>query len=249
MAIHLITINFFGITLVFVLLILLSAAMFFFVIRKKHAQRNKLDAFSMNVHNALINKSPEEKLSALQQLIERIENDGAYQKMPDWKDKVLVKVYEHLTAVHHAMGNELGAIEACSRIIELDTSNGMAYYNRASMYGNLKEYKKALADFDEAAALMPFDANVYNNRGWVYNNLGKPEEALTDFNYAIRLAPTAIAHFNRANLYYEQNIYTEAKQDYLKCLELDPDNRHGLKDYAEEAANLNGDEFALVDKA
>jgi tetratricopeptide (TPR) repeat protein len=229
------------ITSIFLLLILLSAGMFFYVMRKKRAQRNKLDVFSVNVHNMLTKlKTPEEKLTALHQLIARIESDAAYQKTPDWKDKVLVKMYEQLAAVHHAMGNESEAIAACSRMIELDTSNGMAYYNRASMYSNRKDYEKALSDFDEAAVLMPFDANVYNNRGWVYRQLEKQEEALQDFNQAIRLASTAIAHFNRASLYYAQKKYSEARQDYLKYLELDPDNRYGLKDDVEEALKYIG---------
>jgi tetratricopeptide (TPR) repeat protein len=234
MAIHLIAINIYVVTGIFVLLILLSAGMFFYVMRKKRAQRNKLDVFSVSIHNMLAGlKTSNEKLTALHQLIKRIENDAAYQKTPDWKDSVQVKVYEQLAAVHHAMGNEPEAMEACSRIIALDTSNGMAYYNRASMYSNRQEYEKALSDFDEAATLMPIDANIYNNRGWVYNQLGKSEEALQDFNQAIRLEPTAIAYFNRANLYNEQQRYAEAKQDYRKYLELDPENRYELREEVE----------------
>jgi tetratricopeptide (TPR) repeat protein len=223
------------IPLIFVLLLLLSAGMFFYVQRKKRAQNNKLDVFSLKIRNMLARKTPEEKLAALHQLVERIENDAAYSKTPEWKDKVLAKVYEQQAAVYYAMGNEWDAIAACSRIIELDTGNGMAYYNRASMYSNLKEYDKALADFDEAAALMPFDANVYNNRGLAYNKLGRQDEALNDFCYAIKLKPTAIAYFNRASVYDGQNRHLEARRDYQECLALAPDNRHGLKEQAEEA--------------
>jgi tetratricopeptide (TPR) repeat protein len=228
------------IPLIFALLILLSASMFFYVQRKKRAQNNKLDVFSMNIRNMLAQKTPDEKLTALHQLIARIESDTAYSKTPDWKSKVLVKVYEQLASVHYAMENELDAIAACSRIIELDASNGMAYYNRASMYSNRKEYDKALADFDGAAALMPLDANIHNNRGLVFAHMGRTNEALRDFDCAISLNPSATAYFNRANLYYGQKRYTEARQDYLKCLELDAGNK--FKAYAEETIKrMNAD--------
>lgn len=231
-----------GIIALFALLILASSAMYLYVLKKKRKSNNSLDSFSADVHNMLLRiKNPADKISALKQLIVRIESDEKYQKTPDWRDSVLSKVYEHLAAVYYSMGEEKGVIEACSKVIELDPSNGMSYYNRGSIYNNLGEYEKALKDFNDAILLLPEYSNVYNNRGLVFDKLERYEEALSDFDYAIQLEPSAITYYNRANLYYEQNEYEKAKQDYITYLELDPEDFHKLRTYVESALQLIND--------
>ncbi|GAB6011734.1 tetratricopeptide repeat protein [Viscerimonas tarda] len=233
------SLSMFSLVIIFGLLIFLSSAMFFYVARKKKKANNNLASFSADVHNLLARiKSPSDKIAALKQLIERIENDEAYNKTPAWKEKVLSKVYEHLSAVYYGIGEESGVIEACTQVIALDSGNGMAYYNRGSMYNNQAAYEKALADFNEAAELMPDNAGVYNNRGVAQDNLGMYDEALSDFDYAISLEASAITYYNRANLHYEQKRFAEAKQDYTSYLELDPSDSLGFKRDVEIALQL-----------
>ena len=231
--------NTWWVVLLFIALLLLSSGMFFYVARKKKNANNKLDTFSADVHKMLAQiETPEKKITALNLVLEQIENDEAYKKTPEWKNKVLSKIYEYQAAVYYSIGNEDSVLEACCRIIELDASNGMAYYNRGSMYSNQKEYEKALADFNEAIVLMPENSDVYNNRGLVYDSLGMCDKALSDYNYAINIEPSAIIYFNRASIYYECEKHIEAKQDYLQYLELDIDDSHKLREYAEAALQL-----------
>ncbi len=60
-------------------------------------------------------------------------------------------------------------IERCSALIssgaETPHNLSIAYYNRALAYENLDDYPKAIADYSEAIALDPKDADAYLYRG------------------------------------------------------------------------------------
>ena len=62
------------------------------------------------------------------------------------------------------MGDYKGAIEDCSKAIELDTLYAMAYYNRGIARLNLTEYENAIIDFEKAMALNPGYREALINR-------------------------------------------------------------------------------------
>ncbi len=51
----------------------------------------------------------------------------------------------------------------------------------------MKEYEKAIADFNQAIRLDPNDAMAYYNRGLIYRNQGDNQAALSDFQKAANL--------------------------------------------------------------
>jgi len=233
------SIGIWGLITISSVIILFFSGMFFFILKKKRQSKASLSAFSRDVRNMLDKiADPKGKIRALKQLVERIETDEKYGKTPDWKNSVLAKVYEHMAAVYYGIGEESGVIEACTKIITLDPGDGMSFYNRGSIYNNREEYEKAVKDFNDAILLMPDYASTYNNRGLALDKLGQYDDALSDFNYAIELENSGIAYYNRANLYFENEKYVEAREDYQKYMELDGDNDPELKTYVEAAIDL-----------
>ena len=65
----------------------------------------------------------------------------------------------------------------------------MAYTNRGVAYNDLKQYERAISDYNKAIELNPNFALAYNNRGWAYYCLKKYQQALKDFDKAIELNP------------------------------------------------------------
>jgi tetratricopeptide (TPR) repeat protein len=62
----------------------------------------------------------------------------------------------------------------------------------------LKEYQRALADFERVIQLEPENALAYNYRGISYSALGQHERALADFDHAMQLDPNlARAYLNK----------------------------------------------------
>ena len=204
----------------------------------KRKKDMRLSSFSADVKNMLDNMTTSEgKIGALKQLVKRIESEEKYNKNPEWRNSLLAKVYEHMAGVYYSIGDEKGVIEACTQIIKYNPSDGMSYYNRGSIYNNLEKYDKALKDFDDAILIMPNYASAYNNRGLVLDKLKRHDEAISDFDYAIGLEPSSITYYNRANSYFEQEKYKEAKQDYQKSLESGI-NDEELKRYITTAIDL-----------
>lgn len=103
-----------------------------------------------------------------------------------------------------------------------------AYVWRANCYSLLKEYEKALPDYDQAIRLNPEDATAYFNRGLAYAVSGKYEQAIQDYSEAIRLKPDYVAaYLGRGNVYDAIEKYEQAIEDYTEAIRLKPDFADG----------------------
>ena len=60
---------------------------------------------------------------------------------------------------------------------------------RWEIYRELKEYQKAIADYNQTLSLNPDDTFAYNNRGNVYAQLKDYQKAIADYNKALSLNP------------------------------------------------------------
>ena len=58
-----------------------------------------------------------------------------------------------------------------TKAIRLDPQYAKAYNNRGLGYAELKQYERAIGDYDEAIRLDPKEARAYNNRGLGYAEL------------------------------------------------------------------------------
>jgi len=110
------------------------------------------------------------------------------------------------------------------------------YNNFANAYRNLEEYKLALDYCGKAIAQKSDFPEVYNNRGNIYYMLSKDSEAIVDYSKAIEFNPNyAGAYFNRGTTYfYLKNDYENAKKDWEKAIELNPDFKKDLSDKLKE---------------
>jgi len=208
-----------GIISLFALMLILFAIMFYLIARRKKQGEKSLVKFNNDVYIALGKlDTPQQKINMLNALINRINEDDKYKKDTEWRDKVLVKTYMHLAIVYYQTGDEMQTLNTCTRIIELDPNDGMAYYNRGSIYSNMGLYEKALQDLNRTIELLPDYASAYNNRGLVHEKMEHYPEALSDFNHAIKSEESPVAYYNRGNTYFEIENYTEALKDYESAL-------------------------------
>lgn len=224
-----------GLIAIFGVMLLLFALMFFLIARRRKQGDKSLVKFNNDVYIALSKlETPQQKINMLNKLIERINSDEKYAKDTEWRDKVLVKTYMHLATIYYKSGDEMNTLNAFTKIIELDQSDGMAFYNRGSIYSNMGMYEKALQDLNTTIELLPDYASAYNNRGLVHEKMEHYAEAIADFDEAIRLEGSAIAYYNRGNTHYEMEEYNKALEDYKSALSaLDPVNQSNLKNEIE----------------
>jgi tetratricopeptide (TPR) repeat protein len=118
------------------------------------------------------------------------------------------------------------AIEYLNEAIRLEPDYATeAYHNRGVAYADLKDYSRAIQDYDQALRLKPDFADAYTGRGIAYNKLGQHQRAIEDFDQALRLKPDdALAYHNRGDAYLDLKNYSRAIQDYSRAIRLKPDD-------------------------
>ena len=125
------------------------------------------------------------------------------------------------------------AIDQLNEASKLQSDIGQIYLVRAEAYKNLREYKKALNDYDTAVKIAPGQADSYNNRAWAHNSIGKDfDKSIEDCNKAIQIDPNhASAYRNRAIAFIGKNNYVAALSDLNKSLTLDSSSERAGKTY------------------
>ncbi|MGB7249470.1 MAG: tetratricopeptide repeat protein [Phormidesmis sp.] len=109
------------------------------------------------------------------------------------------------------------AIRLLDHLIASEPDNAEYYSNRGLMYYHTQQWKRALADYNQAIAIDPELDSAYNNRANLYASEQNWTEAIADYDQAIDFNPLNIrARLNQAITFREMGIYPEA----LICLEI-----------------------------
>ena len=113
----------------------------------------------------------------------------------------------------------------------------MAITNRGNAYLALKQYRRAIADYDRAIKLEPNEAIPLNNRGDAYYQIGEGDRAMDDFNAAIKLDPNYVDALNNRGLaYVGRGAYDLAIKDFDQVLKLNPNDADAIRNRADALA-------------
>ncbi|MGB7000555.1 MAG: tetratricopeptide repeat protein, partial [Halobacteriota archaeon] len=106
-----------------------------------------------------------------------------------------------------------------------DKSISWGYSLRAQALVGLKQFDKAVENFNEAIEHNPKNDDAYKRRGDAYRRLEQYERAIEDYNMAIELNPNyAAAHNNRGIAFRKLNQLERAIEDYNMAIELNPEH-------------------------
>jgi tetratricopeptide (TPR) repeat protein len=143
------------------------------------------------------------------------------------------------------------AVQEYSKAIQLNPKYQYAYFMRAYVYEQVKEFQMALADYNQAISLNPKYSLAYYNRATLKKNkLDDIQGALSDYNQAISLNPKfSVAYYNRALLKENKlNDIKGALSDYNQVISLNPKYSEAYNDRALlKASKLNDIQGALSD--
>ncbi|MBI4833289.1 MAG: tetratricopeptide repeat protein [Planctomycetes bacterium] len=146
-------------------------------------------------------------------------------------------VQSSLAYFYYAMGTYDKALEYYNKSLKILPKDPVDLYYRGSVYVELGEAEKALADFNRSIEVEPVCNDigyvVYLRRAEIYNHKGDLEKALADFNEAIRIFETmpfksmkelGNAYRARGSQYSENGEYKKAIADLEKAIKFDPEN-------------------------
>ena len=122
------------------------------------------------------------------------------------------------------------AMAECTRAIEAGIDPGWAYWNRANLWFDKQEWKRALADFNEALRHDPKNSVLWRNRGLAWSRLKNEDQAIADYTAAIQIEPKhGDAYESRGRSWTNLGDYDRAIADYSEAFRLNPNDALALQ--------------------
>jgi tetratricopeptide (TPR) repeat protein len=133
-----------------------------------------------------------------------------------------------LEADHVAQqGYRMRALADYTAVIAQGLKRGLTsavwYNNRGVLFRQLQDNSQALQDFTMALQIEPTYISALQNRASVRRALGDWQGALHDLTQVIGLEPQIGKWYcQRGQVWFRQEATAEARQDFQRCLALDP---------------------------
>ena len=192
-------------------------------------------------------------------------NAAAVGKDPDKASEAAKSVQENPTAspIHQAIavavllqqqGKNEESLEKWRSIANIAQGTtdkeleAQAWFSVGYLYGEIKDFKKAIEAYDAALRLNPNLAEAYNNRGNAKNSLGEHEAAIEDYNEALQRNPDdAEVYNNRGNAKGNIGEHEAAIKDYNEALRLNPNLAEAYNNRGVVKSDLGEHKAAIED--
>ena len=194
------------------------------------------------------------KLKYIQILIENVKLTEALQYINNeinYEDKKSNEQFDYLTALclyydgqyekakkqinlMKSKGNSIDTKDLLEKVNTIDSIK-----TKANEIFKQKKYEKAIEEYTKILEFDPnnkkFNSLILANRALCYQKLNKNVEALRDSNQSIKLNPFyARGYIKRGNVYMELKMFDDARADFQKAKDLDP-NVTGVDGYLNDA--------------
>jgi Tfp pilus assembly protein PilF len=124
-------------------------------------------------------------------------SEGRNQKRIGGLTKTTIKKDQLITLalVYRDAGELHQALEACNKVVHIDSTDEKGYFLRAMLYTQLGKNLEAINDYTKAIQLNPKHFQAYLNRSELCIKLNKPADAFFDFTKAARMNPLKACSF------------------------------------------------------
>jgi tetratricopeptide (TPR) repeat protein len=117
------------------------------------------------------------------------------------------------------------------------------YLESGMKFARTGQLKEAIADFNEAIRIVPYEYAPYFNRALCYSQLHDDDAALEDFLRVVELKPDhSTAYIRMTTIYANRRMYDDALTSINKVISLDPENGEALftraKIYERKGSNI-----------
>lgn len=121
-----------------------------------------------------------------------------------------------------SMGKDDTAIKEYTRVIQMDSTNYVAYFDRGYLYLQNRDTAKAFADLEMCKKLRPTDPNTYMILAVAYTKVEEFDKSIENYNYLIDKIKKPEYYNGRAMARLAKGDLAEAAEDIALGLEMDP---------------------------
>ncbi len=133
-----------------------------------------------------------------------------------------VRVYAQRGYCWYNLDNYMEAIRDFDKTIALKPNVPTTYFFRGRCHEHLENWQNALDDFLESERLKPDEQDVYIRIATMNEKLNRLDEAIESYSKALEFGATADIYGDLGMIHHFRKNHVEAKNCYLKALELDP---------------------------
>ena len=145
---------------------------------------------------------------------------------------------------HHQFGDTIKVYTAC---IKEYPEKEYLYNNRGNIYKMLKQYDKALVDYEKAISINPKYLSPYSGKMSIYLMTTKFEDALAISGEILKLEPKLDnIYYQRGMIYSVKNDYDKALENYNLAIKYEPKRNPGAYHYRGNIYFQKGDYKAAI---
>ena len=134
--------------------------------------------------------------------------------------------------IYYDKGKYQESLNYCEKVLEIKADEGKFYFNRGASRNGVRDYDKAIEDFNKSIELGYKISDVYLGRGNSFTEKGFFNEAMDDYNCALENCSEDNRYFvtqSKANIYRKQKKFEEAFEILEEALKLEKDKKkHGV---------------------
>jgi len=143
--------------------------------------------------------------------------------------------YDLKAQICHTLAKNGEAAEALKEVIRLHPGDVNAYFDAANEYIYAKDYKSALAIYDQMEERFGVGEDLVRQKEQIYLTMGKPEKAVEELKKLIQAAPGENRYLGMlAELYWQMGKKKESVDIYQSILKSEPSNgfaHFGMAEY------------------
>ena len=180
----------------------------------KKSSENESEKILIDIYTTYLNNNTEERLRQSQQLVSTYPTSA----------RALVVLGD----AYSDISEQAKSREQYQKAIELDPNWVGGYFSLGTSYMNAepKDFKKAEENFVKVVALKPELSGSHVYLGDAYRAQNDLEKARTSYENALEKDPNdALTYLKRGHVNSYLGSYDEARNDYRKASELNPDNK------------------------
>ena len=135
------------------------------------------------------------------------------------------KFWEEYGSLREKPGGHDEKIKLLNSILEINTENFLANFEKGRLLGESGNHQEALTCFEKVTELKPDRVLGWANRGYALNLLGKNEESIQYFDKALEIDSNSFLPWEYKGMALGNlDRYEEAIECFTETTRLDPDN-------------------------